>query len=153
MSLKYPLLCRKLRIKWSIRTSLSLVFIVSSLLPFTLSEAQFFDAFTADKRFFTGGKGGSGGGGGGLFGSLGGVLGGSGNSGGSYGAPKPSYGTPQPSYGTPQPSYGTPKPSYNNKPSYNGPGLGGGLSFKNIELPVPDIPLPDPIEFKAGVLR
>ena len=108
-------------------------------------SAQFFDAFTANKRFFTGSKGGSGG----LLGGLGG-LGGGGGSG--YGAPqKPSYGapTPRPSYGTPQPnnkpSYGSPKPSYG--------GGGGGLNFKQIELPVPDINLPDPIEFKAGVLR
>ena len=78
-----------------------------------------------------------------------GGLGGGGGSG--YGAPqKPSYGAPaaRPSYGTPQP-----KPSYGSpKPSYGAPG-GGGLNFKQIELPVPDINLPDPIEFKAGVLR
>ena len=120
-------------------------------------SAQFFDAFTADKRFFSGGgKGGGGGGygggggGGGLFGGLGGILGGGGGSSGggsSYGAPKPSYGAP-----TNKPSYGpTNKPSYGptNKPSYGSK----GMSFKNIELPIPDIPLPDPVEFKAGVLR
>ena len=109
--------------------------------------AQFFDAFTADKRFFSGGKGGSGGGLGGLFGGAGGGSG--------YGAPTNSYGPPQqqPTYGN-KPSYNNQqKPSYNNKPSYGGGGGKGGLTFKNIELPVPDIPIPDPIEFKAGVLR
>ena len=115
-----------------------------SFSSFSIS-AQFFDAFTANKRFFTGSKGGSGG----LLGGLGG-LGGGGGGGSGYGAPqKPSYGAPaqRPSYGTPQP-----KPSYGaQKPSYGAPG--GGLNFKQIELPVPDINLPDPIEFKAGVLR
>ena len=79
---------------------------------------------------------------------MGGFGGGGGNSGSGYGAP-----TSRPSYGAPTPqSYNAPKPSYNNnKPSYGGGG--GGLNFKNIELPVPDIALPDPIEFKAGVLR
>ena len=84
-------------------------------------SAQFFDAFTANKRFF-GGGGGKGGGGGGL----GGLFGGGGAGGGSgYGAPqKPSYGAP-----TNKPSYGAPT----NKPSYGG----GGTGFKNIQLPVP----------------
>ena len=120
-------------------------------LPLTICHfsiaAQFFDAFTADKRFFSGGKGGSGGGLGGLFGGAGGGSG--------YGAPTNSYGPPQqqPTYGN-KPSYNNQqKPSYNNKPSYGGGGGKGGLTFKNIELPVPDIPIPDPIEFKAGVLR
>ena len=88
---------------------------------FLFISAQFFDAFTANKRFF-GGGGGKGGGGGGL----GGLFGGGGSGGGSgYGAPqKPSYGAP-----TNKPSYGAPT----NKPSYGG----GGTGFKNIQLPVP----------------
>ena len=92
---------------------------------FLFISAQFFDAFTANKRFF-GGGGGKGGGGGGLGGGLGGLFGGGGAGGGSgYGAPqKPSYGAP-----TNKPSYGAPT----NKPSYGG----GGTGFKNIQLPVP----------------
>ena len=88
---------------------------------FLFISAQFFDAFTANKRFF-GGGGGKGGGGGGL----GGLFGGGGAGGASgYGAPqKPSYGAP-----TNKPSYGAPT----NKPSYGG----GGTGFKNIQLPVP----------------
>ena len=41
------------------------------------------------------------------------------------------------------PSYGAPAPSYGKK-------KGGG---KVVEIPIPDIPIPNPIEFKAGVLR
>lgn len=85
-------------------------------------------------------------------------LGGGGGSG--YGAPDiPSYNAPTqrpPSYNAPAqkpPSYNAPAPSYNSPPSY-----GGGFGFnkgpgKIIEIPVPDLPIPDPIEFKAGVLR
>ncbi|XP_023334365.1 putative uncharacterized protein DDB_G0282133 isoform X2 [Eurytemora carolleeae] len=84
---------------------------------------------------------------------------GGGNSG--YGAPPsnsysvPTYDAPAPSYNQPQPSYNPPsKPSYNqpSKPSYGG-GKGPG---KVIEIPIPNInlpKLPNPIEFKAGVLR
>ena len=55
---------------------------------------------------------------------------------------KPSYGA------TSKPSYGASKPSYDSKG-----GLGFGLNFKNIKIPVPDIPLPNPLEFKAGENR
>ena len=79
--------------------------------------------------------------------------------GGSYGAPDiPSYNAPTqqpptynqpvqqpPSYNQAQPS----KPSYGAPPSYGGGGKGG----KIIEIPIPDLPIPDPIQFKAGVLR
>merc|ERR1719220_907435 len=79
--------------------------------------------------------------------------------GGSYGAPEiPSYNAPTqqpPTYNQPvqqppiynqaQPS----KPSYGAPPSYGG-GKGPG---KIIEIPIPDLPIPDPIQFKAGVLR
>ena len=75
-----------------------------------------------------------------------------GGGGGGYGAPDiPSYNAPQPqqppTYNQPAPqqqppSYGAPKPSY-----------GGGKGGKIIEIPIPDLPIPDPIQFKAGVLR
>ena len=84
-----------------------------------------------------------------------------GGGGSGYGAPDiPSYNAPAPtqrppSYNAPaqKPSYNAPAPSYNSPPSY-----GGGFGFnkgpgKIIEIPVPDLPIPDPIEFKAGVLR
>lgn len=70
-------------------------------------------------------------------------------------APAPSYNAPAPaqkppSYNAPAPSYGAPSPpSYGQFDGFNfnkGPG-------KIIEIPVPDLPIPDPIEFKAGVLR
>ena len=73
------------------------------------------------------------------------------------------YGAPDiPSYNAPAPS---PAPSYNNDPlpSYGAPaipsyGAFDGFNFnkgpgKVIEIPVPDLPIPDPIEFKAAVLR
>ena len=103
-------------------------------------SAQFFDFFTKGKKFITGG-----GGGGGsnqkmdrTFGGLGGLGFGSPSSG--YGVPqgpvlggKPSYGpTPRPQ----RPSYGASKPSY------------GGKGFE-----LPNINIPNPIDFKAGVLR
>ena len=80
-----------------------------------------------------------------------------GGGGGSYGAPDiPSYNAPtqQPqTYNQQPPSYNQQQPpSYNaqpNKPSYGGGGKGG----KIIEIPIPDLPIPDPIQFKAGVLR
>ena len=76
-------------------------------------------------------------------------LGGGGSSG--YGAPDiPSYNAPAPAPTQPPPSYGAPSvPSYGQFDGFNfnkGPG-------KIIEIPVPDLPIPDPIEFKAGVLR
>ena len=95
-------------------------------------------------------------------------LGGGGGGGGSYGAPDiPSYNAPTqkpPSYNAPsRPSYNVqqqqpPKPSYNAqppKPSYGAPPSygGGGKGGKIIEIPIPDLPIPDPIQFKAGVLR
>ena len=84
-----------------------------------------------------------------------------GGGGGGYGAPDiPSYNAPAvqqqapPSYSQPaRPSYNQqapPKPSYNAKPSYGG---GGGKGGKILEIPLPDLPIPDPIQFKAGVLR
>ena len=79
-----------------------------------------------------------------------------GGGGSGYGAPDiPSYNAPAqqpPSYNAPapKPSYGAPNlPSYGNFDGFSfnkGPG-------KIIEIPVPDLPIPDPIEFKAGVLR
>lgn len=82
-----------------------------------------------------------------------------GGGGSNYGAPDiPSYNAPAPtqqppSYNAPAqqpPSYGAPSiPSYGQFDGFNfnkGPG-------KIIEIPVPDLPIPDPIEFKAGVLR
>ena len=73
------------------------------------------------------------------------------------------YGAPDiPSYNAPAPA---PAPSYNNDPlpSYGAPaipsyGAFDGFNFnkgpgKVIEIPVPDLPIPDPIEFKAAVLR
>ena len=79
-------------------------------------------------------------------------LGGGGGAG--YGAPDiPSYNAPAPapSYNSdPLPSYGKPNiPSYGAFDGFNfnkGPG-------KIIEIPVPDLPIPDPIEFKSAVLR
>lgn len=53
------------------------------------------------------------------------------------------YGAP-PSNSYSVPTYNAPAP----KPSYKG--KGGG---KVVEIPIPDINLPNPIEFKAGVLR
>ena len=94
--------------------------------------------------------------------------GGGGGGGAGYGAPDiPSYNAPAPaqqppSYNAPAPtqqppSYNAPAPSYGapNIPSY---GAFDGFNFnkgpgKVIEIPVPDLPIPDPIEFKAGVLR
>ena len=83
-----------------------------------------------------------------------------GGGGGSYGAPEiPSYNAPTqqpPTYNQQQPpSYNQQQqpPSYNaqpQKPSYGGGGKGPG---KIIEIPIPDLPIPDPIQFKAGVLR
>jgi len=79
--------------------------------------------------------------------------GGGGGGGGGYGAPDiPSYNAPAPapSYNEPLPSYGQSSlPSYGGFDGFNfnkGPG-------KVIEIPVPDLPIPDPIEFKAAVLR
>ena len=89
-------------------------------------SAQFFDAFTNGKEFFTGSE----------------DERSEQRSGQSSG-----YGAPQPSYGAP-----TSRPSYNAKPSYGGGG-GKGINFKQIEIPVPDIELPNPLDFKAGVLR
>ena len=81
---------------------------------------------------------------------------GAGGGGAGYGAPEiPSYNAPAPA----------PAPSYNNDPlpSYGAPsipsyGAFDGFNFnkgpgKVIEIPVPDLPIPDPIEFKAAVLR
>ena len=77
-----------------------------------------------------------------------------GGGGSGYGAPDiPSYNAPAPAQQPPAqqpPSYGAPSlPSYGQFDGFNfnkGPG-------KIIEIPVPDLPIPDPIEFKAGVLR
>ena len=78
-----------------------------------------------------------------------------GGGGSGYGAPDiPSYNAPAPAPAPtqqpPAPSYGAPSlPSYGQFDGFNfnkGPG-------KIIEIPVPDLPIPDPIEFKAGVLR
>jgi len=79
-------------------------------------------------------------------------LGGGGGS--SYGAPNiPSYNAPAPapSYNEPLPSYGAPAgiPSFG---TFDGFGFNKGPG-KVIEIPVPDLPIPDPIEFKAAVLR
>ena len=68
---------------------------------------------------------------------------------------RPSYNAPAPA-----PSYNAPSPA----PSYNGGGNNGGgkgggkgglfnINFKTIQLPVPDISIPNPLEFKTGVLR
>lgn len=89
--------------------------------------------------------------------------GGGGGGGAGYGAPDiPSYNAPAPaqpppSYNAPAPTQQPPAPSYGapNIPSY---GAFDGFNFnkgpgKVIEIPVPDLPIPDPIEFKAGVLR
>ena len=79
-------------------------------------------------------------------------LGGGAQSG--YGAPNiPSYNAPAPapSYNEPLPSYGAPSalPSYG---TFDGFGFNKGPG-KVIEIPVPDLPIPDPLEFKAAVLR
>ena len=92
---------------------------------------------------------------------------GAGGGGAGYGAPDiPSYNAPAPapsynvqapaptqqppSYNAPAPSYGAPSiPSYG---SFDGFGFNKGPG-KVIEIPVPDLPIPDPIEFKAAVLR
>ena len=72
-----------------------------------------------------------------------------GGGGAGYGAPDiPSYNAPAPTQQPP--SYNAPSPpSYGQFDGFNfnkGPG-------KIIEIPVPDLPIPDPLEFKAGVLR
>jgi len=100
------------------------------LFCFIFVSAQFFDAFTSGKEFFTGGE----------------AEDKSSQQNSGYGAPQASYGAPAPSYGAP-----TQRPSYHAKPSYHGGGK--GVNFKQIEIPVPDIDLPSPLEFKAGVLR
>jgi len=79
-------------------------------------------------------------------------LGGGAQSG--YGAPNiPSYNAPAPapSYNEPLPSYGAPGalPSFG---TFDGFGFNKGPG-KVIEIPVPDLPIPDPLEFKAAVLR
>jgi len=76
--------------------------------------------------------------------------GGGGGGGGGYGAPNiPSYNAPAPA-----PSYNEPLPTYgaSSLPSYGGFNFNKGPG-KVIEIPVPDLPIPDPIEFKAAVLR
>ena len=83
-----------------------------------------------------------------------------GGGGSGYGAPNDGYGVPAapPSYNAPapKPSYNAPapKPSYNApapKPSYNArPSYGGGNKGKKVlEIPVPNLPIPDPIDFKV----
>jgi len=74
--------------------------------------------------------------------------------GSGYGAPNiPSFNAPAPapSYNEPLPTYGAPSslPSYG---QFDGFGFNKGPG-KVIEIPVPDLPIPDPIEFKAAVLR
>ena len=81
-----------------------------------------------------------------------------GGGGSSYGAPEiPSYNAPAPAPVQQPPSYSAPAPSYG-APSLPSYGQFDGFMFnkgpgKVIEIPVPNLPIPDPIQFKAGVLR